>query len=760
MRTFNHLLRACAVLVAPLAAGFIIASASPALANGGTSAGTAITNTATATYSDGTNNYNSQSNTVTTTVQNAPALSIAPPQGTPGSTPVSQAQQVTDTYTLTNLGNGPGFFQLTGALGTAEGVTAGNGTFNNFIVNVPGQAQQTFATVAAVNNYLATGNAGGPFTVPQAVGAPTGANQITVGVQYTATNTASGTITTNLTPTITQPIAGTAPAVTSASVIGQFNDPVTNDAHIDVQKIAAISGTPAAPLITYTVRFNNGGGRDAMPVVRNGLPAGAGITGAGLIFTDHLPQYPAGTNLTLHTATPPAFVTQPVGATFIYSTDGVTWTTSTTGAVYIGVFVPSAALHSQGGASFATNPGSAQNSVTAGQASLSFTFVVDGSTAAGSANANATTNVANSLYGDNAGYIEGPAVTPFTTLNVGNPGTAASSTAIGNANGNLTGSGFINSPAAPGSFGVFNGPNGFPQAIGQTNNNDDYTAASYIPATYNAAANSAGATITVAGGSAAITFTNSAQNTSNQVDTLNLTTQALAANLSGSALPAGWTVTFKSTGQAASGGCSAVSAGTVITSVCVPSLGTQTYQTVMTPPAGATVFNPFTPYGVAVKATSVNDGSGNTNNVTNDEFFVGGFVKMTKTVDVAAAQPCATASVWTNNATTVNPGECVRYTITYLNVAPSGGTNDITLNATSLVVTEDGTASGSTAGVAYTNNWAANSNGLFAAPVDAGGVLGGYVPGPGAVGATKFTDTIASLVAGATGSVVFKVQIK
>jgi hypothetical protein len=102
----------------------------------------------------------------------------------------------------------------------------------------------------------------------------------------------------------------------------------------------------------------------------------------------------------------------------------------------------------------------------------------------------------------------------------------------------------------------------------------------------------------------------------------------------------------------------------------------------------------------------------------------------------------------------------VRYTITYLNVAPSGGTNDITLNATSLVVTEDGTASGSTAGVAYTNNWAANSNGLFAAPVDAGGVLGGYVPGPGAVGATKFTDTIASLVAGATGSVVFKVQIK
>ncbi len=755
--TLSSALRTCAALIAPLAAGLVIAAGSPAQASGGTSAGTTISNTATATYSDGTNNYNSQSNTVQTTVQNAPALSIAPPQGTPGSTPVSPAQQVTDTYTLTNLGNGPGYFQLTGALGTAEGVTAGNGTFNNFIVNVPGQPQQTFATVAAVNTYLNSGNAGGPFTVPQAVGAPTAANQITVGVQYTATNTASGTITTNLTPTITQPIAGTAPAVTSSSVVGQFNDPVTNDAHIDVQKLAVVGGTPAAPTITYTVRFNDGGGRDVQPVVRNGLPAGAGITGAGLIFTDHVPQFPAGTNLTLNGT--PSFVTQPVGAAFIYSTDGVTWTTSSAGAVYVGVFVPSSALHSQGGASFATNPGSAQNSVTAAQAQLAFTFVVNGSTANGAANANATTNVANSLYGDNAGYIEGPGVTPFTTLNSGNPGTGASSTAIGNANGNLTGSGFVNSAAAPGSFGLFNGPNGFPQATGQSSNNDDYTAATYVPATYNAGAN--GATISVPGASAAITFTNTAQNTSNQVDTFNLTTLALAADLSGNALPAGWTVTFKSTGQAASGGCAAVSAGTVITSVCVPSGSSQSYQTVMTPPAGATVFNTFAPYGVGVKATSVNDGSGNTNNTTNDEFFVGGFVKLSKTVDVASGQPCASASVWTNNATTVNPGDCERFTVTYLNVAPSGGTNDITLNASSLVITEDGNASGSTGGVAYTNNWMTNSNGLFAAPVDStGGTLGGYNPGPGAAGSSKFTDTIASLAAGASGNVVFKIQIK
>jgi hypothetical protein len=99
--------------------------------------------------------------------------------------------------------------------------------------------------------------------------------------------------------------------------------------------------------------------------------------------------------------------------------------------------------------------------------------------------------------------------------------------------------------------------------------------------------------------------------------------------------------------------------------------------------------------------------------------------------------------------------------VTYLNVAPSGGANNVTLNASTVVITEDGTASGSTNSVAYANTWAANSNGLYAVPVDSmSGTLGGYNPGPGAAGSSKFSDTIASLVAGATGNVVFKVQIK
>jgi hypothetical protein len=191
----------------------------------------------------------------------------------------------------------------------------------------------------------------------------------------------------------------------------------------------------------------------------------------------------------------------------------------------------------------------------------------------------------------------------------------------------------------------------------------------------------------------------------------------------------------------------------------VPSGATQSYRVLYTPPAGATSFNSFAGYGDAVTATSTNDVT--KTNVTIDEIFVGGYVKLQKSLGVAAGQPCATATIFTPGAANVNPGDCIQYTIVYTNVAPSGGTNDITLNASSFVITEDGAASGGGGATAYTNNWAANTNGLYAAPVDSNsGTLGGYNPGPGAAGSSRFTDTVGALAAGASGNVTFKVQVK
>jgi hypothetical protein len=738
----RSLLRLCAVVVAPVVVGLGIVTAAPAFA-AATPAGTAISNTATATYSDGTNTYNSQSNTVTTTVQNAPSMTIAPPQGTPGANTVSPGGSVTDTYTLTNTGNAAGYFQLAGALGTADGVTAGLGTFTQFVVNA-GAGNQNFATVAAVNNYLLTGNAGGPFL--------TAINgTITIAVQYTANVGASGTITTNVTANVTQPAgSGTSLQTSTPNTVGQYNDPVVADARMDLQKLAVVGGTVVAPTVQYTVRANNGGSRAMVAVKRVSLPAGAGITGDGVILTDKIPSYNA-TQLTLNGT--PAWVTQPTGATFIYSTDGTTWTTSTVGAVYVGAFIPSSAITGSFGAS---NPGSSQGSVTGAQAQAAFTYTINGSTASGAANPTAITNVVNSIYADQSGYIEGPGLSVQTLKNDGTTTPAQTAPAIANSNGALTGSAQVTSACSPVANSVLNGPNGFPGATGpDTTTNTDYTAVSYTNgATILSAVN--GATVSVPAGAAAITIVNSLQNTGNKDDTYNL---SAATGTGLTALPAGWTATFASAGQGASGSCGAVVAGTVITSVCVPSGSTVNYRVLYTPPAGATTFNSYAGYGDAVTATSTNDNT--KTNITIDEMFVGGYLKLTKALSVASLQPCATASVFTPGAANVNPGDCILYTITYLNVAPSGGTNDITLNASSFVITEDGAASGGGGGTAYTNNWFANTNGLFAVPVDSnGGALGGYNPGPGAAGSSKFTDTVGALVAGATGTCTFKVQVK
>jgi hypothetical protein len=746
--SIGSFVRTLVLLAVPAAVGLGIAAAAPA--DAATPAGTVISNTATATYSDGTNTYNSQSNTVTTTVQNAPSMTIAPTTGSPGSNPVSPGGTMTDTYTLTNTGNGAGYFQLAGTLGTNDGVTAGQATFTQFVVNA-GSGNQNFTTVAAVNSYLATGNAGGPFL--------TAINgTITVAVTYAANAGASGTITTNVTANVTQPAgSGTTLQTSTPNTVGQYNDTVIVDARIDVQKTAAVG---AGPTVTYTVRFANGGARNLVAVYKNALPGGnaaaysgcTNSTACGIVFTDKLPSYNA-TQLTLN-GTPSI---SGAAGTLIYSTDGTTWTTSSTGAVYVGVFVPATSITGAGLNTFQPNSNTtSQGNVPPANTSLTLTYTINGSSASGSANANAITNVANSTYADQSGFIEGPGITLQSIANGSSATTGQTAPAIANANGALTGAGSATSAASLASSSVLNGPNAFPGAIGpDATTNTDYTAVSYTNGgTLLAAVN--GSTVSVPASAAAITVVNSLQNTGNKDDTYNLSA-ATATGLT--ALPAGWTVTFESAGQGASGSCAAVSAGTTITSVCVPSGATQNYRVLYTPPASVTTFNAFAGYGDAITATSTNDNT--KTNATVDEIIVGGYVMLAKSLSVASGQPCATASTWTPGSANVNPGDCIQYTITYTNVAPSGGTNNITLSASSFVITEDGAASGGSGSTTYANSWAANTNGLYAAPVDSnGGTLGGYNPGPGAAGSSKFTDTVGALTAGATGNCTFKVQVK
>jgi hypothetical protein len=752
--------RTLSILTALVGLGIALAAPRVAAFATGTTAGTTISNTATATYSDGTNTYNSQSNTVTTTVQNAPSLTIAPPQTTPGANTVSPGGPMTDTYTLTNTGNNSGYFQVTGTQATNDGVTAGQAAFVQYVVNASG-SPQTFTTIAAVNTYLSTGNAGGPFLTAVS-------GTITIGVQYTANAGATGTITTLLTPDIVYPAGSGTTLQTSSTVIGQYSDPVQSDARVDVQKIAAVGGTVVAPTVTYTVRFADGGSRNLAPVFKNALPGGnaasydsscTNSTACGVVFTDKIPSYNA-TQLTLN-GTPS--ISGATG-TVIYSVDGTTWTTTSTGAVYVGVFLPATSLTGVSLVTFAPNSNTtSQGNVPSANAALTLTFTINGSTATGAANTTAITNVANSIFADQSGYIEGPGITYQSVSNGSSATTANTAPAIANTTGTLAGSGQAQSAASPTNAAVLNGTynvgtsTAYPGATGPDGTTaTDFTALSYTNgATLLSAVN--GANVTVPASAAALTFTNSLQNNGNKDDILTLT----AATGTGlTALPTGWTVTFQSTGQTASGSCAAVTAGTVITSVCVTSGSTQTYKVVFTPPASVTTFTAYTGYGDAITATSTNNNT--ITNLTTDEMFVGGFVKLSKTLGDAAGAPCSTATVFTTGAANVNPGDCVQFTVTYANVAPGqgSGANNQTLNASNVVVTENGTAAGGTQ-VAYTNNWATYTNGLYAAPADSnGGTLAGYNPGPGAAGSSAFTDTVSTLPAGTSGSVAFKVQVK
>jgi hypothetical protein len=110
-------------------------------------------------------------------------------------------------------------------------------------------------------------------------------------------------------------------------------------------------------------------------------------------------------------------------------------------------------------------------------------------------------------------------------------------------------------------------------------------------------------------------------------------------------------------------------------------------------------------------------------------------------------------TVSVNNSTGVGgpndsvPGAVITYTITYTNVSSSGGTNNITLTATNIVITEDGAT--------LPNNWATYTDHVVGATDSLGGTITGD-----AVGSNLLTDTIASLGPGQSGVFTFRRQIK
>jgi hypothetical protein len=262
---------------------------------------------------------------------------------------------------------------------------------------------------------------------------------------------------------------------------------------------------------------------------------------------------------------------------------------------------------------------------------------------------------------------------------------------------------------------VLNGPTGQPGAIGPTTNNDDYTNKSVNTGIAGVAP---GGVTTAAG---TVSFTNTVQNTGNANDNFTLTVTSF---------PVGATVVVN--------GVTVVLNGTATGSPVAPlaiGFGASTNYTVdVTLPLGQTV---LTGYDTVIRATSAN-----TNTSTNDTIdrVYTGFVRLVKTAVVANG-------TGVGGPTDSVPGAVITYAITYTNVSSSGGTGNVTLTATNVVITENGAS--------LPNNWATFTDHVVGATDTLGGVIVGDV-----AASNLLTDTIASLPAGTSGVFSFLRQIK
>jgi hypothetical protein len=128
-------------------------------------------------------------------------------------------------------------------------------------------------------------------------------------------------------------------------------------------------------------------------------------------------------------------------------------------------------------------------------------------------------------------------------------------------------------------------------------------------------------------------------------------------------------------------------------------------------------------------------------NDTIDRLYTG-FIRLTKTAVVTNA---------TGKGESIDPvpGAVITFSVAYVNIASTGGTNCVTLNASNLVITEDGAAG--------SNNWATYTSHVVSSATDS---RSGTITGNASTASGLLTDTVASLLAGQSGTFSFQRLIK
>ena len=767
-------------------------------ANGHDDPGTQVTNSATAVYKDAAGNtYNTTSNTVTTTVQNAPTLTNV--QGT--GTSYAPGQVVTDTYVLTNTGNGAGTFQIsdTSSAPTASSdaviggsdaasVTLGN---NAATCTTPAGSQSAAckyaATVGGTTYYFTSLNGTSDnnsldYWLLHTNAATAAAASVTVNVYYTLSTSAatSATVTSQIYTTVAYAAAGSAPAETSASVNASESNTVTADARLDLYKSSSQNGSTGD--ITYTVSAHNGGAFSAKDLLS--VKTLLGAAAAGVLIADKIPQF-AGSPLALSnsgavTVTPNASFGFPTGATAdVYYTTAATgatgWTKAsgnlpTDGSVaYIGIFIHGGTCGSAGydlcvDSGHATLPG---NVNVASSAALQFSFTVAQPTGPGSANTGSVLNTANGVVGDNqpTEHILGPGITGGTADSASSTPLTTAGQGINNTTlTSVNGASNQTSNSALASYAPLTGPLGVPGATGSydgvvaSNGSNDFTAYPFGLAGDSVVNTSttAGTPATTAtlGASKTVCVPNTLQNNGNHDDAFNIvanvpTDYAIPAT-SGGTVVTGWTVGVYSDAVCSSalGGSTDGASSATASNVAVTSGSSLNYYVKYVVPSGAPYFHRF---DSLIAATSV--GNSAKSDTTHDELY-SGFVALTKSQSVTTAG-CPAGVSPSYAANTVCPTGVLAYTVDYRNLVMGTSSTNVSFSAAvtqagSLQITDDGTLSTS-ASSTTTPNWASFAT-MTAAPSDS--VTGSsytYYTGIPATGggsstwassATKFVDVV------------------
>ena len=746
------------LLVTALIAGNLFQLIAPALADG-TAAGTPISNTATGTYEDpnapGTT-INATSNTVKVIVAKVAGITVAGYQVTntaTGNPPIASGNILNYDYRVTNVGNSDIDFRIPN-LATVSGPGTVTG---NLLISTDGG--NNFTPIASADLTTTVVHVGGSVFVRVPVTVANGANSgdtisVKLGgtpgnaqnVARTGTNSNGGdvyTVDDASTAALGIPVNGTrTAAATQKATVGSTNKNLAlatilktrtgfdNSANTSTDKFNGDVLTYGLSLRVEQTDVTNSGVAPAALVGTN-IKVDSTTASPYILVSDAIPVNTKFTSATAPTGWKIVYTIDPTTTTLAKDANWtVTKPTDPTTITRVGFINDSAA---------------GVSSVAPGTTVTGFAIQV---TTNGIPTASASISINNiaQVFGQTAGdtklvyddsgdqnpdnYHGSTAPTGTPSYGVANPGTKPGQDPIDLANNNTAttttgGADNVYTITPAGAKSVLNGPNGAPSATGPSSNNDDFTNKSaLIPPNQ-----TPGSTITPG----PVAFTNTVQNTGAAVATISLVPTAPASKTD---LPATATVTLTYSGLSVAytydgnGTFTIAPGGTPLQISNVAAGATANYGVEVKLPSVPLSTDTGKGYPVPITAANTTDTDLTYANTTIDRVYTG-FLRMVKqsrvlqgtgpavgtgqgdfnTTPGAAfdpvANPIGTTVVANEVPRTPAPGNILEYRIVYTNISDKqSGSGDIILNASNVVITEDGNAI-----APNTNNWAIDQDG-------------------------------------------------